>query len=165
MSQTLEQIMLGCAEDGDCLIWSGGKSGQGAPYAWLDGKSTNLRRHIFTCKKGPIPAGRLVHVTCLNPSCLAHQHLKAVTRQELGSLLAAKGILNPPTARAKRITAVRARAKLTMEKAQEIRLSTRPTVEEAALHGVGETCILNVRNYVTWREHARGATIFGGVAP
>jgi hypothetical protein len=165
MSMTLEQILLGCAEDGDCLLWAGAKSGQGVPYAWLDGKSTNLRRFVFAAKKGPIPAGRLVHVTCLHPSCLADGHLKAVTRKELGAKLAAQGILNPPTARAKRIAAARERAKLSMEKAQAIRVSERSTAEEAALHGVGETCILNVRNYVTWREHARGASIFGGVAP
>lgn len=71
---TEASILARCVEDGDCLIWQGGRYTNGAPRLCViggQGRSVSARRALLELR-GVIVEGRKAHSTCGNPLCMAH---------------------------------------------------------------------------------------------
>jgi len=68
--------------DGDCLIWTAGKSGSG--YGVFDWKrrSVSAHRFAYTMIVGPIPEGLQVDHLCHRRLCVNPAHLRCVTAKE-----------------------------------------------------------------------------------
>ncbi len=67
---------------GHCLIWTGGKSGNGYGAFQLDGKMQRAHRASYQIFRGPIPAGLVVRHQCDIPLCVNPAHLKLGTQAE-----------------------------------------------------------------------------------
>ena len=59
-----------------CVEFVGGRSSQGK-YAYIEheGHIVPIHRVVYEHHKGPIPAGKSVHHSCLNRVCVAPDHL------------------------------------------------------------------------------------------
>lgn len=69
--------------DGDCLIWTGGKSPKG--YGWIStGNDQKMPAHRYAWERanGPIPDGMLIDHTCWTKSCVNVKHLRLATLSE-----------------------------------------------------------------------------------
>ena len=67
--------------EGECLVWTGGKSeGYGA---WTDhGKKVYAHRASWERANGPIPDGMVIDHLCWNRACILPAHLRAITQAE-----------------------------------------------------------------------------------
>jgi hypothetical protein len=161
---TLKEIEALCQEDGDCLIWKGSFSRSGAPvrrYRSKDGRgiTQQIRRRMLELKTGrPIPDGQVATNCCGNPACLAH--LETTTR---GEVIRRQWQLADVRARliAAGTKASRARAKLDLETAREIRESEETLEEVSARIGISPTTASLVRRNMAWRE--RESNPFAGL--
>lgn len=155
---SMEWITLRCARDEDtgCLLWRQGTNPSGAPISTKllpDGRKPTLqmRRVVWEHRHGPIPAGMVVAVSCGHARCL--QHLEAITKAEVIRREWADTALRAKlTAGATR--AGRARGKLDIEKAREIRNSNQTLEEVADQFGISVTLASLVRRGERWREDA-----------
>lgn len=145
---TLDQIYARCTEDGDCLRWQGRRScASGHPK--IGNKSG--RRVVYELLHGPIPDHKYVTVTCDCIDCLAPEHLALTTKAQA----AKKGNQCPTVRLRKAIASAKANrktGKLTMEKAREIRASSKTCDDLALAYGVDKTLISKVRTGAAWRE-------------
>ncbi|TQJ60508.1 AP2 domain-containing protein [Arthrobacter sp. SLBN-83] len=70
---------------GDCLIWTGAKYGDG--YGKITVRSTeamSVHRWAYEKAHGPIPEGMKVDHTCHNPLCCNAEHLRLATQKQNG---------------------------------------------------------------------------------
>lgn len=146
---TLKHLLSKCREDADCLLWTGSLS-HSSGHPKYNNKAA--RRLVYELAKGAIPAGMLVTTTCDCAQCLNPEHLRLTTKAEITAK-----VHNCPTVRAKKIVACtaagRKTAKLTVEKARQIRASNQTCDELAIVHGVDRTLISRVRTNKAWREY------------
>lgn len=123
-----------------CHIWqlTPAKNGYGTIQRSVNGKKTSRHAHrvFFERANGPIPKGYEPDHLCRVRICVNAEHMEVVTRAEN--------------------TRRGSRAKLTMEKAGEIRALYRDTrITQKALakrFGVGENTIYAVLRNITWRH-------------
>ncbi len=144
---TVEELLAHTFEDGDCLIWTGRLSGSSGHPKWK--KSHTVRRLMWEMQVGPLKAGQLMTVTCGNPKCI--QHLAITNRAEI----ARKTNADPRVKAIKRIKSsaiARKTAKLSIEKAREIRNSEMTGKALAVVYGVSEDLISKVRHHKAWPE-------------
>jgi hypothetical protein len=142
-----EQAMNGrVQEDGDCLIWTGRLScSSGHPKY----KDHVVRRVVWQAEHGPLTPKQLVTTTCGNPKCLEHL---ALTNK---SKIAKKTNADPRVKAIKQLKSTahsRRTAKLSVEKAREIRNSELGNKELADLYGVSHGLISKVRTNKAWLE-------------
>lgn len=105
--RTFSSIRAVCKKVGDCLNWQGTVSRKGC-YPQMHDKSTYdpatrqtkrtvlARRVVFEMRKGPIPAGHRVVMTCCNRLCLNPEHMEAVTPAECCRRAAERGAWKTP---------------------------------------------------------------------
>ncbi len=67
---------------GDCLIWTKGRDGQGYGNVTIDGKSVVAHRVAFVLANGKLDPHLDVLHQCDNPPCCAPNHLRAGTHLE-----------------------------------------------------------------------------------
>lgn len=81
---TMEFIRAKSHEDGDCLIWDGGK-GSDVPYMRVPNKRALIpvRRWIAINHLGLKVDGLLASNKCGNPHCVDPAHIKMMTRKQL----------------------------------------------------------------------------------
>jgi hypothetical protein len=141
-------------EVGECWEWATPLSGHKRrknPEMRVDGEQVSARRYAFEQARGPIYGGWvLAPMKCNNPYCLNPAHQVQMTRRQRIVKAAEQGTMSGLSV--KRIMSVRARGKLTIEKAREIRASTEPTKTLAARYGVDKSLIGRVRSGHDWRE-------------
>ena len=145
---TLSHLLGKCREDADCLLWTGSLS-HSSGHPKYNNKAA--RRLVYELSKGQIPAANYVTVTCGCATCLNPDHLRLTTKSEI----TAKAHSCPTVKAKKRVAcavAHRKTGKLTMEKAREIRASTKTCDELAQLYGVDRTRISQIRTNKAWRE-------------
>jgi hypothetical protein len=120
---------------GPCVLWHGSKTRDG--YGVLpgsDGKVAYAHRVSYERVRGPIPEGLVLDHLCGNPSCIAIDHLEAVTFAEN----CRRG----------------GQAKLTLEIAQEIRRRYSAGELPGALgreFGVTKSAVRHIVRGRTWR--------------
>lgn len=144
----VEEVRQKChvTEEG-CWLYRGSSSESGHPK-FFGGSG---RRQIWTAAKGPLRREWLVTPECLNPSCLCPAHLKLTTK----SKVSLKVNESPAIRALKTVTSTRyarSRAKLTMEKAREIRSSDATCKALGDQYGVHFSLISAIRKGHAWRE-------------
>jgi hypothetical protein len=130
---------------GECLEWTGGRSGDGYGAVVIDGRQTGAHRHAWAVANGPIPHGLQVLHTCDNPICILPAHLFLGTvadnmADKARKLRSSIGVRNP-------------KAKLTPAAVIEIRRLDADgwgTVAIATKFGVGRVAIRRIVRRVTW---------------
>ena len=153
-----------CDQDTGCLLWQQGVNQSGAPVASHlapDGRKPTfqLRRVVWQNRHGEIPPGMLVTVSCGHPRCL--MHLELVTKSEVVRRRWAK-----PDGRAKLTAAAtrasRARAKVDMDTAREVRASPETLEQVAARLGISIATASLIRRGERWKERSNP---FAGLMP
>ncbi len=154
---TLQTLLAKCREDADCLLWTGSLS-HSSGHPKYNNKAA--RRLVYALAKGPIPPGKLVTTTCGCAQCLSPEHLALISKSQA----AVKGNACLTVRMRKAIASAKAnrpKAKLDMQKAEEIRGSSATLDELAERYAVDRTLISKVRRNEAWREMT--ATPFQGL--
>ena len=146
----MTRLLKRCVEDGDCLVWTGPVTNEGAPRIYVKGISKSFRRLVWEMREGPIPKGKIVVGTCGRPNCI--EHLKLSTKAE--NLLLS---LERPDAAARKALASRNRGratakKMSMEKAREVRASSKTLKQLSAEYGIASSLISRIKNNRAWTE-------------
>lgn len=76
-----QDVLDGCRQKGDCLVWIGRKSNGYGATRWA-GESVGTHRLIWTLLHGEIPTGMFVMHKCDNPPCCNIDHLCLGTNAE-----------------------------------------------------------------------------------
>jgi HNH endonuclease len=88
---TLELILRRCIQDGECLIWTGGRATQGGyGITWINGKPMLVHRAAFLAYYGDLPEGSLghesssveIHHSCINRLCASPLHHTPLSRKQ-----------------------------------------------------------------------------------
>lgn len=142
--------------DTDCWEWMNCVQGNGYGRINANRKSTYVHRLAYKLAKGDVPAGKEVCHKCDNRRCCNPSHLFAGTRMENVRDAKKKGRLSSGIKHGLSVVShVRARAKLTLEKAREIRrlrASGLCSKEISKRFGVDVSTVRLVVAYKTWRE-------------
>lgn len=151
-NMNIEDLRHHCTDDAGCLIWQRGCC-NGHPATRVDGKTRLVRRVLWEAAHGPIPAGRIVRVTCGNVLCINPECTELTTYQRLGKQLGALGVMSGPVrsaaiARAKRKT----HGKLNNAAVRDIRTSDETGVALSKKYGVNQAKISAVRLGKVWRD-------------
>jgi len=146
---TPESLQARTIEVGDCWEWQG-YFGNKVPQVCHGGKMISVRRLFVDLLERGYPEGGYIVTKCDNPACVYPNHLKHLTKQKFSVRIAKKAAGNPLRAAKVQAHKRATSAKLTQEIADAIRLSNRPSREEAAKYGVDKTVICRIRAGKSW---------------
>lgn len=138
-------IEAGSLDEGDCLLWQGRRSSGGVPRY----NDMSLRRMVYEARFGPLPSGFLASTNCGRPECL-HHLCKKTKSQVLTDTYASSDLALRRSVTSTRVS--RARAKLDIQKAREIRSSTETIDVLAARFNVDRTLCHAIRRGTAWKE-------------
>ena len=140
------------ADDAGCAVWQKSCC-NGHPAMRQNDKTVLVRRAVWIDMHGPIPAGKIIRMTCETPKCIHPDHMAITTHQKLAKENGAKGLMSGPVRSAKIAATKRAKhAKLTNADVLEIRSSPEKGRAMAAKHGVDEKHISRIRRHQCWRD-------------
>jgi HNH endonuclease len=124
--------LVRAGHDSPCYMWNHGKTSAG--YAQTSfGRSTKLvHRLTYEAANGTVPKGLELHHLCEHRDCMRPDHMVPLTHAEHA-----------------RISSY---AKLTMQAAREILVSTDTVANLAARHGVAPAAICEIRSGREWNE-------------
>lgn len=146
----MERIKAKTIECGDCLIWQGYCNRGTTPVININKVPTAVRRLVYLNEKGPVHPGWEVVGTCESPKCVSAEHMKQVTMADRRREMSRKRNSRQSLRAVQKMRTNH--AKLTMEKAREIRASDEPTMLLAQRYGVSGTLIGYVRSGRSWAE-------------
>lgn len=166
---TIASIRGRTTDDGDCWIWQGAHANFGRNPVLGNREagdgSMSVRRRVWELHHGkPIPAGKIIVVTCECRRCVNPEHLKLTTMQQLTRELGAKGVMSGSLRSAKIAATHRQRhpnTKLTQEQVRAIRASDETGAALAVRYGVAESTISRYRLHQCRREYT--ANPFAGL--
>ncbi len=155
MNFTPADIQRQTVADGDCLRWTG-RLQNGHPCVSQQGRTVLVRRALWEQDRGPIPAGKVLRVTCGMRACLNPEHWRLTTYKSIALECGAVGLMSGHLRSAKIAATKRAgkQAKVTDDQVREIRASAEPGTVLAARHGVSEAFVCRVRQGKVRREFA-----------
>lgn len=144
------------SEDGDCLRWAAGVNGNGYPMWRIDGKTQMVRRALWEEANGPVPAGRVLRLTCGMKRCVNPDHCKPTTRKAVAVECGSQGLMGGPVRRARIAAAKRAHpsAKLTTEIVSAIRASDETGVVLGQRYGICQKTVCNIKRGLLWRDYS-----------
>lgn len=168
---SLADIRARCIEIGDCWEWQGAVGGNGVPCVCLptaypklpDSRSARVTvaALAWEAHTGKPAQGKVVWRTCCNQLCVNPKHLLTGTRAQMSADLVGQGVYRrKPSTIAAITNAKRKVAKLTIEKAREIRCSELSDAEIAPIYGIHRSLVLRIRRGEAWRETVGPASIF-----
>jgi hypothetical protein len=155
----MERIALHCTECGDCLEWNGSasksKTGLRYPNMRINGETKLVRRVVYEAARGPIRAKHAIRTTCGNDICVNPDHLSMNTTAQISQIAAKAGKFSG-LARSAKIAKYRRihDAKLTLDQAMEIRLSSESGPEIAARYGINRSLAVRIKNGKAWRDYS-----------
>lgn len=155
---SLVQMLANCAEEGECLLWTGHVGNGGTPQVWCSTRYHQVRRLVCEQHTGkPIPAGRYSSMKCRSPLCIRPEHIRLLTTQEIAELAASEGKFSTPQRRAAIAAGIRKKrgVKLGKEDLQRIASSSASAAELAGELRVDKSYIARIR---------RNATALRGIA-
>jgi hypothetical protein len=159
VAQTLAMMaVLEHAEEvGDCLMWTAATTRTGYPICKPSGCGCTLvRRHVFALMGGVLRSRQPVATKCGERLCINPAHLVASTTSDIAQSAAARGAWSGRARGAKISHAKRhsASAKLTLEDARIIRLSSETGPVLAARYGVNRSLINGIKAGRSWKDYA-----------
>lgn len=147
-----------CEEDGDCLVWKLATNGSSQPtYTFkVKGKShgRQMRRIVWEMMNGPVDwakGRKVVSMTCENPCCLNHEHMKLSTRRAVIT----KTARSPDVRRRVMVAAAayrRSIAKITMDQAQYVRECGKTLKQVSGELGISIAWASKIRRGEAWRD-------------
>lgn len=154
---TTESLKAKTVEVGDCWEWQGYFANR-VPQICHGGSMISVRRLFTDLMDLGYPEGGYIVPKCDNNACVYFAHFKHYTDQKF-AVYRSKRAAKSATGNLMRSMKIQAfkratSAKLTQEQADAIRLSTRPSREEAKIYGVDKTVICRIRAGKSWVNHA-----------
>lgn len=146
----LREKIIDC---GGCWKWNGkGKLSQ----VRTERGAVMAARWIFSYTyPDKIIKGKNVTAICGTEGCLNPEHLKAMSKKELGKRVAATGVLSTPALCKKRQEIARKiGAKLDEEKVRDIRYGKEDSLYYAKKYGVDKSLIGKVKNGQAWKDYS-----------
>lgn len=158
---TIESLMANTVEEGDCLLWQGYMASKAVPHVSHGGKIVAVRRLMLELRGRPLKRTDYVGCSCGNKSCISPAHTVQRTQAQHVAAMG-RSPNRRRLARASKLAAyARAnRAKLTIEQAREIRVSSETGPVLSAKYGVNKALINRIKRGETWREYS---TPFSGL--
>lgn len=150
--EMLERILARCKEDGGCLLWQGAMADGSCPQMRVNRKSVNVRRRHYELTVGPIPAGKVVSVTCECPRCI--RHVEPQTTSQVSRRVAASGVFSTPAHAAKVAAGRRKNSKFSDKVFQEIRASDEPATVLAERLGMNHSYLCRARRGIQRKEYS-----------
>jgi len=142
-------------EVGDCFLWTGSTSGGNPTYTPHGKTCTLVRRAMFELAGGVLKPRVPLITTCGEKLCIHPEHIKPSSTKEIGKLAAKRGGWKGKDRAAKIATAKRTScAKLTLDDAREIRLSSETGPVLAARYGVNRSLITGIKAGTRWRDYS-----------
>jgi hypothetical protein len=154
---TLKEIHDRCDEVGVCWIWKDATSKGGYPIMKRSGGPCLYVRRVAAELSGKKLAKRQpVISTCQEKRCCNPAHLDTSTYKQIALDAGERGVFSTMTRRMKLAQAARVgkSAKLTIEKAREIRASTKTAKKLATEYGVNESVIKGIKGGRMWVDYA-----------
>ena len=154
---TMDLIRAKCIEDGDCLVWQGGRSTRtntGIPYMNSNGKSVPVRRWIAENVLNLQVDGKMASNICANPACVAPEHVAMKTRTKLQKDTIARTLYHlNPVRNAKLAKAARERSPHSPEMVEKIRAAEGSHKAIARELGVSFSMVNSIKNGQSYRDY------------
>ena len=151
----LQRVKALVAQKKDCWIWKGLTSRGPMPVIHIGNSNVSARRRLYQeITKTTLTQGQIVKTSCGDKLCMNPAHFVVMTTQEARAVDAAKGSFNTLKMQVTRLRTTRARAKLTMDIAREIRASEDDAGTLAKKYGVHRKQINLIRQGKAWQEVA-----------
>ena len=157
IEQLLKRVYDRCVEDEHgCMNWTGAvQSGCKSPVMRRgNAHGSSLRRWILEESQGQkLPQSKVATYKCGNSKCVKLEHLMAVTRAHIQRRNDAGFNAADRLRKSHRIIVkARARAKLSIETAREIREAEGPQREIARRYGVSQATVGSIKRGTVWRD-------------
>lgn len=162
----IERLRKHSNEVGDCWEWFGSFQSSGnTPAMNWKGHVNPVRRFIAQELGLDLSDGKVVTCKCRNYMCVNPDHIMVITRKRLQSMSAKELNYAANPARVKKIAdKARARSRLTMEIAQQIREAEGTQPEIAQRFGISQSTVSLIKRGEIWRDHTNPfAGLFGGM--
>lgn len=142
-------------EYADCLLWTGATGDTGHPIYKKHGCGCRLvRREVFRICNGDLVPRQPIATTCEERRCVNPAHLVASTISKIAKKAAKRGAWASKTRSKKISDAKRAKAKLTIEQANEIRSSSESGPVLALRYGVDRSLINGIKAGKVWKDYS-----------
>lgn len=167
IAETLEimRFLDSTVEEADCILWTGCTNKDGYPIYKAYGCGCRLvRRGMFELTKGPLLPRIPIGTKCGERKCINPDHLFQSTTQQIAKRAAKRGAFSSATRAAKIAKSKRAKGKLTIEKAREIRMSDESGPVLALRYGVDKSLINGIKAGRNWKEYSNSNPFSGLMA-
>lgn len=164
IDETLEimRILDSTVEEADCILWTGATGSTGHPiYKPRGCGCTLVRRAVFALTKGELGYRVPIDTKCGERKCINPAHLFESTTQQVAKRAAKRGAFSSATRGAKIAKAKRAKGKLTIEIAREIRMSDESGPVLALRYGVDKSLINGIKAGRAWKEYGNSNPFAG----
>ena len=153
---TIKEIKDRCDEIGDCWIWKNSVGEYGYPIIRRNKQCLLVRRVVAEIKGTPPNPRQPVVTSCGDKRCCNPQHIELSTTKQVAKAAGKAGAFSQIDRCAKIAKSRRSlpSAKLTMEKAREIRTSDKSRKELAEEFGISLSLVKAVRAGTTWKEYS-----------
>lgn len=150
----IDYILSRCVEEGDCLMWTGHVSKDRLPIITENRAKKSARRKLYEAIKGAeLPKNKIVRMKCGNHLCMNPDHLQVLTIAQARKADGKAGRYSTPIMQITRTRSSRARGKLTLEQAREIRASSLSLRKLSEIYGVDKSNIAHIKNGKAWADH------------